>query len=213
MSGLIVVGGGELARVIIEAAQASGQSVIGFVDPQPCDETVNRLGVLRLGDDAAIQNFQDAELILGVGSIRASAIRARVVESISPGRWGKVVHPSAQVSPTAQISEGAVVLAGSVICSGAQIGRHAIINLGVVVDHDVFVGDFVHVAPKAALGGGSKVCHGAYIGMGACVRDHTVVNANTTVGMGATVTREYAASVTLVGTPARPLIVEEARTS
>lgn len=210
MAGLIVVGGGELARVIIETAQASGQTVLGFVDPQPCDETVSRLGVTRLGDDSAIAAYPGAQLVLGVGSIRASAVRARVVESIAPGRWGKVIHPSAQVSPTAQISEGAVILAGSVICSGAQIGRHAIINLGVMVDHDVFVGDFVHVAPKAALGGGSKVCHGAYIGMGACVRDHTVVNANTTVGMGATVTREFAASSTLIGTPARPMIAEEA---
>lgn len=211
MAGLIVVGGGELARVIIETAQAGGQKVIGFVDPQPCEETVQRLGVTRLGSDEALANYPDSELILGVGSIRASAVRARVVEAISSKRWGRIIHPSAQISPTATISEGAVILAGSVICSGAHIGRHVIINLGVMIDHDVFVGDYVHVAPKAALGGGSKVCHGAYIGMGACVRDHTVVNANTTVGMGATVTREYQASSTLIGTPAKPLVVEEVR--
>lgn len=209
MTGLIVVGGGELARVIIESAWAAGQTVQGFVDPLPCEETVSRLGVLRLGDDEALPNHPEATLILGTGSIRASTVRARMVESIAPGRWGTVIHPSAQVSPTAHISEGAVILAGAVICSGAVIGRHAIINLGAMIDHDVLVGDFVHVATRAALGGGSKVCHGAYIGMGACVRDHTVVGANTTVGMGAMVTREYAANSTLIGVPARPLVMTE----
>lgn len=211
MAGLIIVGGGELARVIIEAASASGANILGFVDPLPCEETTLRLGIQRLGSDDALSSYPEAALILGVGSIKASAVRARVVESILPGRWATVIHPSAQISPTSHISEGAVVLAGAVVCTGAQIGRHAIINLGAMIDHDVFVGDFVHVAPKAALGGGSKVCHGAYIGMGACVRDHTIVNANTTVGMGATVTREFAASSTLIGTPARPMIAEEAR--
>jgi hypothetical protein len=43
MRDLIVTGGGELARVIIETAIAGNWRVIGFVDPEMCPETTERL--------------------------------------------------------------------------------------------------------------------------------------------------------------------------
>ena len=41
-AGLIVVGGGEHARVVIEAArsQPARWEILGFTDPRPCPETV-----------------------------------------------------------------------------------------------------------------------------------------------------------------------------
>lgn len=208
MRKIIVVGGGELARVIIEAETASGGHILGFVDPSACEETVSRLGVKRLGRDDAIDEFPDVKLVLGVGSTRTSPTRRRIVESLAqhPDRWASVVHPTACVSPTAKVHEGAVILAGTIVSTGASIGRHAILNFGVMVDHDVHVGAFVHVAPRAALGGGSRVNDDAYIGMGACIRDHTVVNVQTLVGMGAVVAKEYPGGTTLVGIPAKPLM-------
>src|ERR1700676_2242430 len=49
MRDLIVIGGGEHARVVIEAAlTVPGQwHVVGFVDPSACEETAARLNVSR----------------------------------------------------------------------------------------------------------------------------------------------------------------------
>ena len=50
---IVVIGGGEHARVVIEAIRSGGgaQEVIGFVDPEPCEETTRRLRVPRLGGE------------------------------------------------------------------------------------------------------------------------------------------------------------------
>lgn len=205
---LILVGGGELARVIIETVHATQPGrVLGFVDPLPCDETVTRLGVPRLGGDEALARYPEAQLVLGVGSIKVAPVREKIVRAIAApaDRWAAVIHPTANVSATASIGEGAVILAASVVCSGARIGRHAIINIGVMIDHDVQVGAFVHVAPRSALGGGSFVGDNAYIGMGASLRDHTRVNERTMVGMGAVVAKEFPADSVLIGIPARAM--------
>jgi acetyltransferase EpsM len=207
MSELIVVGGGELARVVVETARDANWQVIGFVDPRPCEETTKRLGVPRLGDDDALSAYPNAKLILGIGCVSVSPARRNIVEHIRvpPSRWLALTHPFASVSSSAELSEGVIVLPGAVIATGARIGRHCIINIGAKIDHDVRVGEFVHVAPQVALGGGSKVGDGAYVGMGAVVRDHVTVAERTMVGMGAVVTKEFAAGATLVGIPAKAL--------
>lgn len=202
---LIVVGGGEYARTVIEAAQAQGHwNIVGFVDPQPCEETQTRLGIPHLGDDTALLKWNSPSLIMGVGAVKVSDIRKTIVRSIGNDRWITVVHPFAWVSPTAILDRGVVVFAGSAICSGAHIREHSIINLGAKIDHDVTVGKFVHVAPQAALGGGSTVEDDCYIGMAAAVRDHVTVSAKTLVGMGAIVTKQFDQGQTLVGIPAKP---------
>lgn len=204
---LIVIGGGEFARVVIEAAQASGWNVLGFFDPQPCEATSTRLGVPRLGVDSQWSEHYDASFVLGVGTIAVSPARERIVQALALPvyRWASVVHPNATVSPTAIIAPGAVILAGAIVMTGAEVGAYSIVNLGSCVDHDVKVGRFVHIAPNAALGGGSRVEDHAYIGMGATVRDHVAVRRQTLVGMGAVVTREYEAGEILAGVPAKPM--------
>lgn len=203
---LVVVGGGELACVIIEAARAQGWDVVGFIDPKPCEETTKRLGARRLGDDTALRDLTDEKLVLGVGAVTVSAARETIVNTINAaGRWGTVVHPFSSVSPTAHLAPGAIVLSGAAISSGATISEHALINLGAKIDHDVHVGRFVHVAPQAALGGGSRVEDHAYIGMGAIIRDHVTIGARTLVAMGAVVSKTFPAGTTLVGVPAKPL--------
>ena len=210
---LIIIGGGELARVVIEATQAEafegadvfGWDILGFVDPLPCEETTRRLGVKRLGDDSVLRSLTDEKLVLGVGTIKISPVREHIVAKINqPTRWATIIHPFTSISPTAHIAPGVVVLPGVVICSGARISEHAILNLGAKIDHDVHVGKFVHVAPQAALGGGSRVEDNSYIGMGAIIRDHVTVSADTLVGMGAVVSKQFPAGSTLVGIPAKP---------
>jgi acetyltransferase EpsM len=208
MQDLIVVGGGELARVIIETAIAEGKwRIVGFVDPTPCDETVRRLKLPRLGTDTDIGRFPNAMTVLGVGTIKVSDVRRNIVDRLAlpQSRWATIIHPSASVSPSASVAPGAVVLAGAVLCSGVSIGAHCIINLGAKIDHDVKVGAFVHVAPQAALGGGSRVEDHAYIGMGAMIRDHLTVSERNLVGMGAVVTKQFAPGRTLAGVPARDI--------
>jgi sugar O-acyltransferase (sialic acid O-acetyltransferase NeuD family) len=201
---LVVIGGGEHARVVIEAARGQWD-VIGFVDPQECGETTRRLGVPRLGDDDyGMRAAKHAHVVLGVGTIGVGDVRARVAARYAEARWASIVHAAATVSPTASIGPGAVVLAGAIINSGANIGSHCVINTGAVVEHDCVLSAFSQVGPAAALGGGVTVGEGSYLGLGCRVRDHVAIGARTLIAMGAVVTRSTGDGESWRGVPAKP---------
>ena len=190
MSGnLVLVGGGEHARVVAEAARSAGLELAGFVDPQPCRVMVERLRLARLGDDSALSGMPEVWGILGVGAVRVQSVRRTIVERLTPrvAGWKAVVHRMAWISPTATIAEGAVIMAGAIINAGAQIGRHCVVNTGAVVEHDVVLGDFAQLAPGVTVGGGVRIGADVFVGLGAGLRDHIVVGAGAFVGMGATI--------------------------
>ncbi|MDP9482970.1 MAG: NeuD/PglB/VioB family sugar acetyltransferase [Chloroflexota bacterium] len=214
---LVVVGGGEHARVVIDAARTRPEAwqVLGLVDPGPATETRRLLEVDHLGDDddfaAQLARLDDALrpwCVLGFFGSDGTGARGRAVERLGPAaRWATVVHERAWVSPSAQVGEGSVVLAGAIVNAGAIIGRHAIVNSGAVVEHDVVLGDQVHVGPGAIIGGGSRAGSGAVLGLGSLVRDHVEVGTGATVGMGAVVLADVAPGTVVAGSPARPLDV------
>jgi acetyltransferase EpsM len=207
---LVVVGGGEHARVVADAARTRPETwrLVAFADPDPAVDAADRLGLPNVGDDVALlawlEGTHDLErpwLVLGVGSI---GVRQAIIDRLGePTEWATVVHAAAWVSPTATMGPGAVVLAGAVVNSGADVGAHAIVNSGAIVEHDVTLGPFTHVAPGALLGGGTRTGEGSFLGLGARVRDHVVIGDHAVVGMGAVVTDDVAANATVTGSPAR----------
>ena len=103
---LVVIGGGEHARVVIEAARSRPDLwvVRGFVDPGTNPETEGRLGVTRLGDDReglALAATGDVQFVLGMAGLGSGQARSAVVEAYDAvgARWATVVHASAWVSP------------------------------------------------------------------------------------------------------------------
>jgi acetyltransferase EpsM len=206
---LVVVGGGEHARVVIEAARSRSDvwRVLGFVDPQTCEETSARLGVSRLGDDGAAAGLTErgACFVLGLGGVGVSPRRREVVARWDALRaeWASVVHAQAWVSPTAEVGAGAVVFAGAIVNTGARLGNHSVVNTGAVVEHDVLLGAFAQAAPACAIGGGAHIGEGSYLGLGCRIRDHVRLGRDVIVGMGAAVVAHVPDGRTVVGVPAK----------
>lgn len=62
-------------------------------------------------------------------------------------------------------------MAGAILNPFAEIGDHCIVNTGAFVDHDVKIGDFVHVTHHCTLCGAVEVGAGkdCFIGAGSVV--------------------------------------------
>jgi acetyltransferase EpsM len=208
-SPLVIVGGGEHARVVIDSARSQPErwSVIGYCDPAASDDTTRRFGVPWLGDDDAVfaRAPANAAFVLGMGALVPSPRRAQLAARFAAQkvRWATVVHARAIVSDSAALAEGVVVLAGAVVNTGAKIGAHAVVNSGAVVEHDVEIGAFAIVAPGSVIGGLATIGEGAFIGLGSRVRDHLRIGARALVGMGAVVVADVADDEVVVGVPAR----------
>jgi acetyltransferase EpsM len=205
---LVLIGGGEHARVLGEAARAADPpfELAGFIDPAPCDETAARLGVPRLGGDDALNAYRDAVAVLAIGALGPGPARERLAARLdgAVAGWATVVHGRAWVSPTAALAPGAVVFAGAVVHTGARIGRHCVVNSGAIVEHDVAVEDFALISPGVTIGGGARIGRGAFVGLGAVVRDHVRIGPDAFVAMGAVVVRDVPAGARVMGVPAAP---------
>jgi sugar O-acyltransferase (sialic acid O-acetyltransferase NeuD family) len=210
---LVVLGGGEHARVVIDAAATSGDwHVDGYVAPGEARPPMDLpwLGddaslAARLADDQAAADRPSLVLGFGGGDDAASlAARMAVADGFGPAAtWATIIHATAWVSPGAMVEPGVVILAHAVVNHGARIGRHAIVNSGAIVEHDVVVGAGSHVAPGVVIGGAARIGRGAFIGLGSRIRDRIEIGDGAVVGMGAVVVASVAAGATVVGIPAR----------
>jgi sugar O-acyltransferase (sialic acid O-acetyltransferase NeuD family) len=207
---IVVVGGGEHARVVVDAIRTdlARWTITGYIDPAHPPE-LEELGLRWLGgDEEASQQMAGRRFIIAVGGHGRPERRVAIAERYDRlgASWGTVVHARSAVSISASVRPGVTVLAGAIINAGARIGSHAIVNSAAVVEHDVTLGEFVHVAPGAVIGGGTSIGPRSLIGLGARVRDHIHIGADVVVGMGAVVVNDVTDRSTVVGVPARAMI-------
>ena len=208
---LVVIGGGEHARVVIDAALSRPDLwfVRGFVDPEPCEATARLLGVARLGGDEAISRLAQADrglrFVLGIGATGRSTLRREVAERVARAgvKWATIIHSAAWVSPRAKLGEDVVVLANAVLNAGSTIGDHVVLNTGAIAEHDVTLGEYVQLGPRACVGGGTSIGAGSYVGLGASIRDHVVIGCDAMIAMGAVVVDDVHAGADVRGIPAR----------
>lgn len=216
--GLVVIGAGGHAKVVIATAQAAGIPVEEIVDDNPALWGGSLFGVPISGSIAALGADRPEGLAGRTRPVRgpdASSRRRRAVIAIGNNdirrriarrldlAWTTVVHPAAVVHPSAVLGAGSVIGAGAVIQPDAVIGSHVIVNTASSIDHDSKLQDFVHVAPGACLAGGVEVAEGALIGMGSRILPRINIGRDALVAAGAVVTRDVPAGSVAIGIPAR----------
>lgn len=199
MSGLIVVGSGGHAKVVIATARAAGHAVSRVVDDDPDRRGTELLGVAVTWPTTPVLADPEATVVLAIGNNR---IRERLAGE-ARCRFATIVHPRAVVDPSTTIGAGTVVFAGAVIQPDAAIGAHAIVNTSASIDHDCVLGDFVHIAPGTHLAGNVTLDTGVFLGIGSVAVPGVRIGAWTTVGAGACVIRDLPSGITAIGTPAR----------
>jgi sugar O-acyltransferase (sialic acid O-acetyltransferase NeuD family) len=192
---VILQGGGEHAKVVLDCLLAQGANVVALFDPKYSDKL---MGIPQRGAyDASFE--PDAQAIVAIGS---NALRKKVVALTRHG-FTNAVHPSVIRSGFSELGVGNMVLHGSVIQAHTRIGNHVIVNTGASIDHDCSIGDYVHIAPRAVLCGRVTVGEGALIGAGAVILPGITIGAWSIVGAGSVVTKDVKDGVVVKGNPAR----------
>lgn len=186
------------AKVIIEILELMGVQVAGLFDDNAAVEELLGYNVTRFQHDFDRENN---DLIISIGN---NSIRKKLALTLK-GRFGKAIHPKANISGRAVIEEGVVVMGGVTINADARIGKHCIINSNASVDHDCVLGDYIHVSPQAVLCGNITVGEGAHIGAGAVVIPGVNIGNWAVIGAGAVVVKDVPDGVTVVGNPARQI--------
>ena len=184
-------------KVIKDIIEAQGGCVEGFVDDNPELSTFCDKPVMHKADGLSPM----------VVSIGINTTRKKIVEKLTC-QFATAIHPSAIISPSAKIGEGTVVMPGAIINADVVIGNHCIINTGASIDHECVIGDYCHIAPHATLCGQVHVGEGTLVGVGAAVIPCKEIGDWCTIGAGAAVVNNVPDNKTVVGVPAKLLIIK-----
>jgi sugar O-acyltransferase (sialic acid O-acetyltransferase NeuD family) len=196
MNKVILQGGGDHARVVLDCLLTQGADVRALFDPRFIDTTL--FGIPQRG--VYDETFEpDALAVVAIGD---NEVRRRVA-GFTRHAFTNALHPSVIVSKFASMGTGNMLIHRAVIQAQAVVGNHVIVNTGAQVDHDCHVGDYVHLAPGVVLCGTVTVGEGAFVGAGAVVLPGRKIGAWATVGAGAVVREDVPAGAVAVGNPAR----------
>jgi acetyltransferase EpsM len=200
---LVLIGAGGHGRDVLDAAQAQGRSVVGFLDDQT--ESHGRIinGLPVLGPISWSLEHKDVRVCIAIDNPFTKKKVADFLEKGGISIAAPIIHPAASVSRNAIISDGAVILAGSAIQPQVVIGRHACISTVNTIGHDTKVEDFVSTHPGAQVGGETILALGCFIGLGASILPRIKIGQWAVIGAGAAVTTDIPAFATAVGVPAR----------
>jgi sugar O-acyltransferase (sialic acid O-acetyltransferase NeuD family) len=207
MNILLVVGGGDQGRQVIDAIEQAGRDrVVGVLDDGLTPDTTvagHQVldGTAGLFTCAARTGATSYVVAIGDNSNRAS-----VVERLDRERahlvLATVVHPAASVAQDATLGEGSIVLAGAVVANGCTLGRGVLLGTNSSIDHDGLVGDFASLAPGVTVAGTVRIGARTALGVGANVVHHVAIGADTVVGAGALVLDDLPDRVVAYGVPA-----------
>ena len=201
--GVVILGAGGHAKVVIEAFRAAGDHVSCCLGGPSDPESLLEVPVIR--DEAELPRLKEIGFRRAFIAIGANKVRDRLGRKLEETGFElvSVVHPRAWFSPSARLGRGVVVMAGAVVNACAVIGDLAIINTGSTVDHDCVIGRAAHVAPQCALAGCVSVGDGAMLGVGTKVIPGIRIGADATVGAGSVVVRNINDAALAMGVPAK----------
>jgi sugar O-acyltransferase (sialic acid O-acetyltransferase NeuD family) len=204
---IVIYGAGGHGKVVADVLERQAKySLLGFLDDNPEIWGKELFSYKVLG---GFDSFRDQKLvrypvIAGVGDNRARQQLVTRLEALGC-KFGKAIHPSAQIARDVKFSDGVMVMANVVINPSSVIGSHTIINTGAIVEHDCIIGDFVHISPNATLAGNVIVREGAHVGMGSMILPGVQIGAHSIIGAGSVVIRDIPERVVAVGVPAKPI--------
>lgn len=189
-----------------EAAQASGNEVLGLLDDRATETDQGLYPVLGPLDSwRSLPN--DVLLFLGIGSVASHRDRLKIVErlGIPAERYAVIVHPQASISPSAVIGCGSGVLAQAAVGARVRIGPHVEILQLCLIGHDSCIEDGAVVSGSASLSGNVRVGRCAFIGAGATIRNGLHVGSDALLGMNSTLLEDLPEGAVYAGSPARPV--------
>ena len=203
---IIVIGGGGHSKVVIDHVKRLGvYEILGYTD---LFDKGLLLGVKYLGTDEVLSNIlnmhKNCKAVIGIGNVILSDKRFKIYSMLKQLGFELpvIISKNTIINEKVKIDEGTVVLDAVTINVCSSIGKCAIINTGVIIEHDCQLGDFVHIATGAVLSGGVKVKNNSMIGSGVTIIHDKTIGENCLIGSGSVVTKNLLEAGTYIGIPA-----------
>lgn len=209
MEPIILIGGGGHCISCIDVIEKTGKyEIVGILDlPGKIGQKV--LGYPIIGSDDELVTFlpRSTNFLITVGQIDSSAIREKIYNRVklAGGNLPVIVSSGAYVSKHAEIEEGTVIMHNVLVNAVAKIGKACIINTNALIEHEAVVGDFCHISTSAIANGQVKIGNRCFIGSNTVIGNNTSVTDDVVIAAGSQVLKNVTLPGTYIGNPLRKI--------
>ncbi|GAC33440.1 acetyltransferase [Paraglaciecola polaris] len=193
-NGVLLIGGGGHASVLLEILIEQRINIVGYVSPYAAtnQKLFSDVNWFKCDEDVLQFDKSTIELVNGIGSLPGCTLRADFYYKYKElgYSFATLVSKKADVSAYAYLGEGTQVMRGAIIQTGASVGYNSIVNSGSIVDHDCSIGSNNHVAPGATISGQVTSKANVHFGTGSSVIQSINVNENVVIGAGTIITKD-----------------------
>lgn len=175
-------------------------------DAQWHGKIVNGLRCISF-DELRSNEHRDRKVCVAIANSR---IREKIVQKCEDAQlmFGNLWSDDHRQYDAVEIGEGSILCGNTIITSNVKIGRHFHLNIYSYVAHDCVIGDFVTFGPGVRCNGRIHIEDHVYVGTNAIFKQGIEgkplrVGKGAFIGMGAVVTKDVPAGVTVIGNPAR----------
>ncbi|MBR2526670.1 acetyltransferase [bacterium] len=168
MEKLILIGGGGHCKSCIDVIEGVKDFEIAGILDTPDKVGTEVLGYKIIGTDNDIGSYakQGYYFLITVGQIKSADLRIKLYEKVknAGGKFATVISPRAYVSKHACIEEGTIVMHDVLINAGAKIGKNCIINTKALIEHECIIKDNCHIAVGAVIAGEVEIGENSFVG-------------------------------------------------
>lgn len=190
---LILIGGGGHCRSCIDVIEQEGSyAIAGILDNAELPgKTVFNYPIIGTDEEIA-KLARNHYFLVAVGQIKSPATRIIIYGKLkeAAAKIVTIVSPRAYFSSHARIGEGSIVMHGATVNAGATIGNNCIINSHALIEHHAVIHDHCHIATGAIINGGVRVEEETFIGSGVTTKQYITIGAKSFVTAGMNIYRD-----------------------
>ena len=198
-----IVGYSGHSFVILDSAFRSKLDCTGYYDRNK--KEFNPFNIDYLGLESDIVSSERIFITIGDNKIRRNIyedlINKHFISFLNIIDSKSSVSKFAFIEPDSSISIGI----NCVINSLAKINAGVIINTGAIIEHEVEIGKFSHIAPNATVCGGVIIGENVLIGANSVIKQGVKIGCNVTVGAGSVVINDILDNTKVVGNPSKTI--------
>ena len=197
---MLIIGAGGHALEVVDVLSVQEQALFFYDDVDPERLLLKGYTVIK-SREAVIENLgQQFSFVLGIGKVR---LRAQLYHTFTElgGRLAGLRADNASISATAS-KEIYDAMQLCFIGPDTNIGTGSLINTGAQIHHEVSIGQFCEISPRAVLLGRVQTGDYCSIGANATILPKVKIGNNVTVAAGAVVTKDVPDNCMVAGVPA-----------
>jgi sugar O-acyltransferase (sialic acid O-acetyltransferase NeuD family) len=186
---IILIGGGGHCKACIDVIEQAGIfRISGIVDvPEKLHQKILDYEIIATDNDLPRLINEYKYFLITLGHIKSPKKRIKIFRTLKKLKASlpTIISPLAYVSRHAGIEEGTIVMHNVLVNAGAKIGKNCILNTNALIEHDAIIADHCHISTGAIINGGARIGAGTFFGSNAVCKEYIEIGENVVIGCGA----------------------------